>query len=189
MDSSYKKLQLIFLLIIALPTVIFSIYQIGSYKENEEVINAIYNNQLDAILYSVNQYSNDVIHGWAAKLDIICNASNIENEDVLNIIKNELPGVHTLFQYNLELDPLLSLGKDKNNLELHSKVTNLLRDSSKTLKKLERYIKANYRKIEPFDLNDNNIQLLVFLIKKLWCSQAHSYFVVKKVFLTYSCKW
>ena len=165
MDSSYKKLRLIFLLIIALPTVIFSIYQIGSYKENEEVINAIYNNQLDAILYSVNQYSNDVIHGWAAKLDIICNASNIENEDVLNIIKNELPGVHTLFQYNLELDPLLSLGKDKNNLELHSKVTNLLRDSSKTLKKLERYIKANYRKIEPFDLNDNNIQLLVFLIK------------------------
>jgi len=165
MDSPYKKIRLIFLLIIALPTVIFSIYEIGSYRENEEVIETIYNNQLDAILYSVNQYSNDVISGWRAKMDAICNASEAKSEDVLNTIKNELHGVHTLFQYDLNITPLLSKEVDKNDFELQNKVTKLLKDSSKVLSKLERYIKDGYPKVEPFDLNDSTTQLLVFLIK------------------------
>ncbi len=164
MDKSYKKIRLVFLLIIILPTIIFTIYEIASYRENEKEIDKIYNNQLDAILYSVNQYSNDVISGWAAKMDIICDTSDNVKE-TLATLENGLQGVEALYHFNMDMEPLFLDEDDKINSKLHSKVAELLKDSSKSIIKLEKYIEENYRKIEPFKLNDKNIQLLVFLIK------------------------
>ncbi len=165
MDSSYKKIRLIFLLIIALPTAIFSIYEIGSYKENEKVINTIYDNQLDAILYSVNQYSNDVISGWASDIDIICDTDTIEAKKELSKLKNEKPTIQTLFQFTTNMEPILSIEPDSSEIKLQVEITNLLKDSIQIINKLEKYIKGNYRKIESFSMNNNNYQLLVFLIK------------------------
>jgi two-component system phosphate regulon sensor histidine kinase PhoR len=165
MDSSYKKIRLIFLLIIALPTAIFTIYEIGSYKKNEEVINTIYDNQLDAILYSVNEYSNIVISGWRSKMDIICNSNSSEVKKKLNELINELPGVQTLFQFDMDIEPLATIEHDSSEMELQAEIARHLKDSAQIVKKLERYIEENYQKVEPFDLKNNDIQVLVFIIK------------------------
>ncbi len=165
MDSSYKKIRLIFLLIIALPTAIFSIYEIGSYKKNEKVINTIYDNQLDAILYSVNEYSNIVISNWRSKMDVICNSNSKETKNKLNELKNKLPGVQALYQFNMDIEPLSNIEHDSSEMELQTEITQLLKDSVQIIRKLEQYIKANYPKVEPFNVNNNNIQVLVFLIK------------------------
>jgi len=69
--QSFKRTFFIFLAILLLPTLIFSIYEIGTLRENEKVIENVYNNQLDAILFSVNQYSDDVLNSWAVKLNQI----------------------------------------------------------------------------------------------------------------------
>ena len=163
MDTSYKKIRLIFLPIIILPTVIFTIYEIASYRENEKVIEIIYNNQLDAILFSVNQKSNDVISGWTTEIEKMFDVNNSGGTVVLDSLKNKSPSLHALFQYDLDIKPIRPNEIGEENIDLHAKVTSLLKDSIKIIKKLDRYIKANYRKFEPFDLNNNEIQLLVFL--------------------------
>jgi hypothetical protein len=61
MITSTRKIGLLILMIIILPVLIFSVYEIGNLKQNERMIQDIYRNQLDAILFSINQYSDDVI--------------------------------------------------------------------------------------------------------------------------------
>jgi two-component system phosphate regulon sensor histidine kinase PhoR len=61
MNNPIKKITLILILIILLPVIFFSLYEINTLNESEKVIEETYNNQLDAILFSVNQYSEDVI--------------------------------------------------------------------------------------------------------------------------------
>ena len=59
---------IIVLLIIVIPSFIFSIYQYSTINEEEKVIGDVYENQLESILFSVNQYSIDVVNNWTINL-------------------------------------------------------------------------------------------------------------------------
>ena len=60
-----KKIGLILILIIILPIAFLLVNELGKLNENEQVLEQIYNNQLQAILFSVNQYSEDVVSNSA----------------------------------------------------------------------------------------------------------------------------
>jgi two-component system phosphate regulon sensor histidine kinase PhoR len=64
MQSPLRKIVLVFILIALLPA-IFLIYELAELNKNENIVRETYQNQLDAILYSVNQYSDDIISSWA----------------------------------------------------------------------------------------------------------------------------
>src|ERR1700755_409473 len=64
MQSPLRKIILVFILIALLPA-IFLIYELSELNKNENIVRETYQNQLDAILYSVNQYSDDIISSWA----------------------------------------------------------------------------------------------------------------------------
>jgi two-component system phosphate regulon sensor histidine kinase PhoR len=65
MQSPLRKIVLVFVLIALLPA-IFIIYELVELNKNENIVRETYQNQLDAILYSVNQYSDDIISNWAS---------------------------------------------------------------------------------------------------------------------------
>ena len=56
MRNPLKKITLVFILIAILPVALV-IYELDLLNKNEAIIRGTYENQLDAILYSVNQYS------------------------------------------------------------------------------------------------------------------------------------
>ncbi|MBN1951359.1 MAG: HAMP domain-containing histidine kinase [Bacteroidales bacterium] len=60
MLKSFRRYILIIILIFIIPTVYLAVFEIDSLRENERVIEEIYTNQLDAILYPINQYSDDI---------------------------------------------------------------------------------------------------------------------------------
>ena len=57
--------------IIVLPVLVFSVFEIGNLRQNEKVIQNIYKNQLDAILFSINQYSDDIVNTLPAGLKTV----------------------------------------------------------------------------------------------------------------------
>jgi len=68
MSPSLRKIGLLIMGIIVLPVLIFSVFEIGNLRQNEKVIQNIYKNQLDAILYSINQYSDDIVSNLASRI-------------------------------------------------------------------------------------------------------------------------
>jgi len=61
MNRTVRRIVIILIILILLPAAFLTINEIISLNQNEEVIGRIYSNQLDAILYSGNQYSEDVV--------------------------------------------------------------------------------------------------------------------------------
>src|SRR5882762_4270304 len=67
--KSTRKIGLLLALVFLLPALFFSVYEISSLNKDEEMIQEIYSKQLEAILFSVNQYSDDVVNGWISKIE------------------------------------------------------------------------------------------------------------------------
>ena len=52
------------------PALFFSGYELSSLNKDEALIQDVYNKQLDAILFSVNQYSDDVLTSWISQIEL-----------------------------------------------------------------------------------------------------------------------
>jgi len=63
-----NKILLLLLVVLLLPLCVFTVFQISTLNENERVLTAIYDQQLEAILFSVNQYSQDLVDAWSGDL-------------------------------------------------------------------------------------------------------------------------
>src|SRR5689334_20353286 len=92
MRSPLKKITIAFILIALLP-VAFMIYELGLLNKNELIVRETYQNQLDAILYSVNQYSDDIISSWANRVRVEMSAQREtevgRDEDLRNAISQK----------------------------------------------------------------------------------------------------
>lgn len=68
MNSTLKNTALVLSVIILLPLISFSVYQLNSLSENEKVLERIYTEQLNTIIFSVNQYVDDIVQNWTREI-------------------------------------------------------------------------------------------------------------------------
>jgi two-component system phosphate regulon sensor histidine kinase PhoR len=64
-----RRIGIILIGIFLIPALFFSVYEISSLSRDEKMIENIYQKQLEAILFSVNQYADDAVTSWMGKLD------------------------------------------------------------------------------------------------------------------------
>ncbi len=150
------KIGIILSVILVFPSIFFSAYEIGNLNKNEQVIDSIYSSQLESILFSVNQYSDDVLSGWANQLD------RHESEIARILEKNyAIDAICLIDSANFEL-----LSKEKITDDSLNLLTLNLKDAfQKNLAKIEslqRYIKSGYQKIEFIDCNIKEKNLCAF---------------------------
>ena len=155
-----KKLKLTFLslfIIVLLPTLIFSLYEITSFTQNEKIIENTYKRQLETVLFSVNQYTEKIITDWIKQ--IYDNYSD-DNEFELNNFIRQTSSIDVVF---------ISDGKkiisSTNKLMQKQKETieNLLVSKQNEIEKLNEYIKSEYRKPEAFNMAEDDKIIIVFI--------------------------
>ena len=163
MNSSLRKIGLLILLIIVLPLLIFSVFEIGNLRQNEKVIQDIYRNQLDAILFSVNQYSDDIVGNLASRIEHSMNSNKPEDIQKLNTLIKEMPPVISMQLFDEKLNFLGSVPESSADSKMHKEILAALKNNKKTLLRLSTYNRGGYRKIETIGNNENGIQWIVFL--------------------------
>jgi two-component system phosphate regulon sensor histidine kinase PhoR len=162
MNNPIKKIALILVLVILLPVLFFSLYEINTLNESEKVIEQTYNNQLDAIFFSVNQFSEDIITSWRSKLNIVLQEEiSIPNHftkkaDSLLKINNYI--VSVFFADSLDPKNTFSLQADSS----YNIKTFLSRNSQK-IKRLYTYERGGYNKVEPVTTKEGKT-ILIFLL-------------------------
>jgi two-component system, OmpR family, phosphate regulon sensor histidine kinase PhoR len=162
MRSSIQKIGLMIILIIILPVMVFSIYEIGALRQNEAVIQDIYKNQLDAILFSINQYSDDIISNLASRIENIANSNRQDKNAKLNKLVAETPAVISLMQYDSGYHCLLSMPAQNDSL-LRREAGKFLGRNNSLVLRLGSYFRGGYRKVETFTLEHSDLQFVVFL--------------------------
>jgi two-component system phosphate regulon sensor histidine kinase PhoR len=157
--KSTHRIGLLLALIFLLPALFFSVYEMSSLNSDEKMIQDIYKKQLDAILFSVNQYSDDVIGSWIARAE-----PYLDNER----IQDSIPGkINDLLNLNSAISGIFImdsvLGKPvftpySNALEKNNPIWRVLNetlaDSSKLISQLVSYRQSGFQKITRLTLKD-----------------------------------
>jgi two-component system phosphate regulon sensor histidine kinase PhoR len=153
------KIGIVLTLILVLPSLFFSAYEIGNLSQNEVVIDSIYSSQLESILYSVNQYSDDVMSGWAHQMD-----KEGGYKEVLN--KNySIEAIAIFEQEKINIYPKEKIPADSLNM-LSGSLQSAFQTNLKKIENLQKYIKSGYQKIEVISTADPNYSVCAFAQKK-----------------------
>ncbi|MEM6523303.1 MAG: HAMP domain-containing sensor histidine kinase [Bacteroidota bacterium] len=166
--GSLRKIELILLLIFLLPAIFFSAYEISSLNKDEEVINQIYEDQLEAILYSANQYSDDILNGWISKIKIgLEMAKGDSTPEKIQGLLDLNPALSMIFIGDtLELEESIEIFTNDSVLNTagnRSELANILAQESTKVKQLIRYQESGFKKNEPFK-RFNDKALIAFIL-------------------------
>jgi two-component system phosphate regulon sensor histidine kinase PhoR len=163
MTSSLRKIGLLILVVIILPVLTYSVFEIGNLRQNEKVIQDIYRNQLDAILYSINQFSDDIVSDLASRIENSLNNYKPDTLSELNKLIKEMPSVKSLIRFDTRLAYLSSVPDSDRDSTYVSEIITRLSSKDTILQRLQSYMRVGYRKIETIGNTSRNMQLIVFI--------------------------
>lgn len=168
MNRPLTKIILIIFIVILLPLIGFTVYQLSSISENEEVLQEIYSNQLESMLFSVNQHSDDVVSSWAGTVERHL-LSPEQPSEKLRQFANDFPPIDGIFilspggQY---IPGFKTLSQSINEDTISPLISSALKENSAAISKLEGYFKSGFRKIESMEIkDDNNMIILLFAVR------------------------
>ncbi len=167
MNRTVVRIGVILLLIILLPAVFFSVKQFNSLNKNERILDEIYKNQLDAILFSINQYSSDILNAWAAEVDMMLNPEGEPIPERLIRFFGNKPDVRYLFITDSSDFTRIFLYNNSGGRavddEISSQISLKLIQNRESILRLQEYLNSNYRKIEPISMPGQSEAMLLFL--------------------------
>lgn len=153
MKNSLQRITFTFIAIALLP-IGFILYELSLLSKNERIVREAYQNQLDAILYSVNQYSDDVISSWANRVRM--ELRKMPDEDTLvaiHTILNQTQVVNYLYLSDMNgRSEVYELGEGGPSPKRVRAIMDGIAEVQKDrIGKLATYEAAGFRKMEPVD--------------------------------------
>ena len=180
------KIIIIAIIALVAPLISYTIFQLAERNENEDLIQSIYSQQLNSILFSVNQHCWDVFNSCTAEVKSLYNTKK-KPKSYFDLKKNaqklfkKHQSVIGLFFQNEKKNDFLLFNKHNTNSRISrlnelSKVKKLIIDSRVDINKMIDHAEGGY--IRPFicgwELGHNReISLLLFsLIEKTKINQT-----------------
>jgi two-component system phosphate regulon sensor histidine kinase PhoR len=169
--SATRRIAIILTVVFLIPALFFSVYEISSLTKDEKMIEGIYEKQLEAILFSVNQISDATVNSWMTKAEAGKNqVANEVNEEPLP------PSLQKLLSLNSSIQLVFSVdtASQKANLILYSLdsmlgvqlkpfLENSLSQSKEQIAQLLKYRRSGFQKIESLQSANPRLQNLIFI--------------------------
>ena len=160
-----RKITLILVLIAAFPAA-FLIYELNALNKDEVIIKDIYRNQLDAILFSVNQYSDDLVGSWANRLSVVLQTSDTLSTEILATGLKDVNSIAAVFLADSSGKSATHLFHEEDeHIPFESMIKGIIRSEPERINKLLSYYDAGFRKLESMDtLLEKNFVPIFFVL-------------------------
>lgn len=179
-----KKFILLVLLLVLLPIIYYSVYEISSLNESEQIVQEVFQHQMNLMLYSVNKSAWDICNDWMTKLgQMIDENISMRTQDDLSTFLEDNSAIRLLITCDTLFMNKRVVHYSNNPPEtgIVSKVVQEIKNKKEIISKLYPRLQINYRKIEslPVDfdqpsdeeyvilfsvLNEKDPQILILLI-------------------------
>ncbi|WP_430812147.1 MULTISPECIES: sensor histidine kinase [unclassified Carboxylicivirga] len=148
--------------LLIIPTTLFTGIQLLTLNDQEEAIESIYTKQLESVLFSINQYTDDISNNWINKL-----YKELEPASYENTYEKDLPAfpqVQMFIMHPLADDTLNLNHFHIANDSLQNEIITQLRKYESEISQLKEYLKSGYRKIIGIDLEyQQHLSMLTFV--------------------------
>ena len=172
------RLASVLALLILLPAIFYSAYELTSLTRSEALLGDIYRQQLDVVLFSLNQYAWDIANSWANSINAMVTSGRASGRDTQRLFASFLrdnPGIRCVFfTDSLLRSPELVCSGGQPATEpapgepppKASLVAASLQANGQQIKRLFELRASGYRKLGPLALGDStntNATALVFV--------------------------
>lgn len=147
--SLRKKLTLP--LLVLLPILGYGIFELTSLTSDEEELEKIYKRQLDAVLFSINQYTDDQVRNWTTDLDMVY--GTVDNEKLYDTLVNNDPVFRALYLQDGEGNnrEYIGISDEYHSPGFQSNIDSLYEVSKPLFRRLTRYKETGFQKLEVTD--------------------------------------
>jgi len=144
--KSFTK-KLILPLFVLLPILVYGVFELNSLTKDEEALKKIYERQLDAVLFSIEQYVDDKMRTITGQLGFV--NAQLSDEDFLDSISDD-PVFRALHIYDLNFEPIKKYSKSRvyEDAGFQNSTDSLVRSNSTLFNRLRRYKESNFQKLE-----------------------------------------
>lgn len=169
MSKPIKKIILFLSLFILIPILFLVERGLFTFGEEERMLNDIYEGQLESILFSVNQYSEDLVRSWMIKveseLEIAKNDYTLFSKRI-NYLFKESRSIKGMFFLDVSTEELVAIDTLLHR-ESRAVAESFVFQNQKIIDRLIEYKKANYTKIRPIELTLTNTtgQYLIYILR------------------------
>jgi len=141
MYKPLTRISIVLLLIVATPLVLYFIKQASSLSDNEEILQEVFENQIETVLFSINQNAENIIVSWVNQVDA---NEDCNSEMVSTVVNHLLQTNHSIREISFySTDKRRKLGE-----YLADGSTGLYPPDNRILNRLQNYIKQNYQRVE-----------------------------------------
>jgi two-component system phosphate regulon sensor histidine kinase PhoR len=150
---------------VSLPILFLSVFEITRISKNEKELLIIYNKQLEAILFSINLHSEDIINSWASDINEIIDLSgNIDTTSISKFLSDAFQVQSVTFCSPQGANMRIFSNAAQNQELLKSNIEKIISDSAQKINRLTTYYRGGYRKIEPLGFNNEHSTTLSFFL-------------------------
>jgi hypothetical protein len=148
MNAPVRKVALTLLLVFLLPAAFYTVYELNSLSESEKELSRVFENQLDAILFSVNQYADDVARSWTLRIRTSLEEENLPWPREFLAQQAGLEAVFVTGNHGSSLRlPYLAAAAD--SVAIQAAIAERLAGKAVLFQRLHAYQEQNYYKLEP----------------------------------------
>ena len=140
----------------------------GNLYQNERMIDSIYTSQLESVIFSVNQYSDDVVSSWANQFEQELQKKDSKSNEVSLAFINRNVSVEMLFLADsIRIKHMFVRNQASDSIMYReSQFQDILETNRSSVYRLIQYIDGGYRKIQPIDIEIPNHSLFLFAYQK-----------------------
>jgi two-component system, OmpR family, phosphate regulon sensor histidine kinase PhoR len=153
MKNSLQRITFTFIAIALLP-IGYILYELSLLSKNEKIVRDAYQNQLDAILYSVNQYSDDIMSSWANGVSLKLQKAPLEDTaQSIKSVLNQAEVVNYLYLTDMNGRSVVYKFSDWGPPEdkVRGMMDGIAEVEKARINKLVAYEAAGFRKMDPVD--------------------------------------
>jgi two-component system, OmpR family, phosphate regulon sensor histidine kinase PhoR len=154
---SVNSLVLILFLAVVLPVLFYSGYELSAVSSDEALMTSVYQRQLEVILFSVNQYSWDVVNSWAGSVArMLEQPGNGGTDSLTAAIGKFLSGKPALEMIVVADTGFTKISTSRARRESRwdtipeESIIRAVSGDREKIRQLVGYLGADYRKIDPF---------------------------------------
>jgi two-component system phosphate regulon sensor histidine kinase PhoR len=144
--SLRKKLTLPLLVLV--PILVYGLFELNSLTSDEEALKGIYQRQMDAVLFSIDQYSSYEVRSWTNDLDMLY--GTMSNDSLYGRLVENDPVFRALYirNENREDEEYLGISEDYHSAAFQRGIDSLFNSSKALFSRLIRYKETGFQKLE-----------------------------------------
>ena len=167
--KSLQRIGLLLTLVFLLPALFYSVYELSSLDKDEEMIQEIYAKQLESIIFSANQYADDVVGNWVFKIETGLAKSSPDSisPELKNLLNFNSALIGVFLVDTIEHEPALQKYTIENSVtqEVWERTTQTISNNRELINQFLSLQRSGFQKVERITIAGNeesNIHCLLF---------------------------